>query len=420
MLYERWRRVAREFEGEIALRDLGSGESWTFGQLAKITEKADLPGGPVSFPSGMTVQFVFDILKAWRSGQVVCPLEPGQRAPAIPSIPPGVTHLKLTSATTGSHKLVAFTGAQLAADAEQIVQTMGLRPDRPNLGVISLAHSYGFSNLVTPLLLHGIPLIISNSALPETIRAASKAGKVALPAVPALWRTWHDAGVLSPSIDLAISAGAPLPIQLESAVFETSGIKIHNFYGATECGGIAYDRSSAPRTDGACAGSPLHNVTLGMDTEGRLEVRSAAVAEGYWPKRSPDLGKGLFRTSDMAEMSEGLIYLRGRATDQINIAGRKVFPDTIERFLLTHPQVRECVVFGVASSELERVENIVACVETDGSLTPAALREFALSRLPSWQVPRHWWLVPKIARNNRGKVSRAELRAAYLRVSGST
>ena len=38
MLYERWRRVAREFEDEIALRDLGTGESWTFGQLAKITE----------------------------------------------------------------------------------------------------------------------------------------------------------------------------------------------------------------------------------------------------------------------------------------------------------------------------------------------------------------------------------------------
>jgi len=35
---------------------------------------------------------------------------------------------------------------KLAADAENIVATMGLRADWPNLGVISLAHSYGFSN----------------------------------------------------------------------------------------------------------------------------------------------------------------------------------------------------------------------------------------------------------------------------------
>ena len=50
---------------------------------------------------------------------------------------------------------------------------MGLRPDWPNLGVISLAHSYGFSNLVLPLLLHGIPLILAPSPLPEAVRQAA-------------------------------------------------------------------------------------------------------------------------------------------------------------------------------------------------------------------------------------------------------
>ena len=55
------------------------------------------------------------------------------------------------------------------ADAENIVATMGLRPDWPNLGVISLAHSYGFSNLVLPLLLHGIPLILAPVPLPARL-----------------------------------------------------------------------------------------------------------------------------------------------------------------------------------------------------------------------------------------------------------
>ena len=59
------------------------------------------------------------------------------------------------------------------ADAENIVATMGLRPDWPNLGVISLAHSYGFSNLVLPLLLHGIPLILAGAPLPEIVLRAS-------------------------------------------------------------------------------------------------------------------------------------------------------------------------------------------------------------------------------------------------------
>src|SRR5436305_707996 len=100
----------------MALRDVRRGEQWPIGQLAKLTEKADVPAKPLAFPSGICAQFVLTVLKAWRAGQVVCPLEPDQSCPAISSIPPGVVHLKLTSATTGPQKLAAFTAAQLMAD----------------------------------------------------------------------------------------------------------------------------------------------------------------------------------------------------------------------------------------------------------------------------------------------------------------
>src|SRR5205085_7308072 len=123
----------------------------------------------------------------WRLGEVVCPLEPDQKRPETnESLPEEIVHFKTTSATTGAPRLVAFTAPQLMADAENIVATMGLRPDWPNLGVISLAHSYGFSNLVLPLLLHGIPLIVVGSGLPEAVkRAASAEPSLTLAAVPA-------------------------------------------------------------------------------------------------------------------------------------------------------------------------------------------------------------------------------------------
>jgi acyl-CoA synthetase (AMP-forming)/AMP-acid ligase II len=159
----------------------------------------------------------------------------------------------------------------------------------------------------------------------------------------------------------------------------------------------------------------MQNVELKTGPDGRLEVRSAAVAKSYWTKRSSDLGNGLFRTTDIAEFKDGLVYLRGRLTDQINVAGRKVLPETIERVLLQHPAVRECVVFGVASSEPERVENIVACLATRRELALRTLQQFAMSRLPAWQVPRQWWFVRQIKSNARGKVARSELREQYLR-----
>jgi acyl-CoA synthetase (AMP-forming)/AMP-acid ligase II len=156
-------------------------------------------------------------------------------------------------------------------------------------------------------------------------------------------------------------------------------------------------------------------VQLNTLADGRLEVRSAAVAETYWPKRSPELAKGRFLTSDIAEISKGLIHLRGRASDQINVAGRKVFPETIERVLSSHPKVAQCIVFGVRSRKAERGENIVACIAPRGHLTQEQMRSFAATHLPSWQTPREWWLVPEIQANGRGKIARSELREKYER-----
>lgn len=416
MLYERWRQIAREHRNAIALRDLSRGEHWTFSQLAAAAERDAAPG-PVVFPQGP--QFIFMLLRAWHSRQMVCPLEPGQATPVFTQLPPGYVHLKITSATTGAPRVVAFTAEQLAADADNIVATMGLRPDWPNLGVISLAHSYGFSNLVLPLLLCGIPLILVDAPLPEAVRrAADSAEFVTLAAVPALWRTWQDADAILKNVRLAISAGAPLSLALEQSVFDSRNLKIHNFYGSSECGGIAYDATLVPRTDTSCVGQPMKNVQLSVGDDGCLQVRGRAVGETYWPEPSTTLAGGCFQTSDLAEILDGNIHLRGRAGDQINVAGRKLSPEVIEKVLMSHPAVRECLVFGVPSSDAERTETVVACVAADAPVNGDLLKQFLLKELPAWQIPREWKFVESLEANQRGKISRAEWRRKFLEGRG--
>src|SRR6201993_1409711 len=185
MLYKRWRQIAHNHRNEIALHDLALGRRWTFAQLAATAEGPESEGS-VAFPQGHG--FILSLLHAWHNGQIACPLEPGQLQLKLDNLPPNCAHLKITSGTTGEPRLIAFTAQQLAADAENIVATMGLRPEWPNVGMISLAHSYGFSNLVLPLLLHGIPLILVDAPLPETVRQAATAAEyITLAAVPALW-----------------------------------------------------------------------------------------------------------------------------------------------------------------------------------------------------------------------------------------
>ena len=413
MLYERWRKIAWERRNEPALRDFGSGWRWTFGELFSEGESRPAAGGFV-FPQGHSPEFLFNLLAAWRENKIVCPLETGQLPPEFPPPPKNCIHLKCTSGTTGNPRFVAFTAEQLAADAENIVATMGLRADWPNLGVISPAHSYGFSNLVLPLLLHGIPLILAPAPLPEIIRRAAEDEKfITLAAVPAMWRAWHAANAIPSSVRIAISAGAPLPVNLEREVFNARRLKIHNFLGSSECGGIAYDTGAAPRTDATFAGVPMHNVNLSLNDDGCLVVRSHAVAETYWPEKSDSLGGGIFQSSDLAELKDGSVFLRGRLGDQINVAGRKVSPETVERALLAHPQVRECLVFGAPSRDAERTDVIVAVIVAGAQETE--LKQFLLQTLPAWQLPREWHFVESLSANARGKVSRADWRATFAR-----
>jgi acyl-coenzyme A synthetase/AMP-(fatty) acid ligase len=200
---------------------------------------------------------------------------------------------------------------------------------------------------------------------------------------------------------------------LEADIFGSTGLKIHNFYGSSECGGIAFDRSSVPRTEPAYAGTPMNGVELSLSEAGTLVVEGPSVAETYWPDPSSNLRSGRFETSDLARIVAGRVYLHGRATDVINVAGRKVLPDAIEDALCRHPAVRDCVVFGVADPE-NRFETIAACVRTAGATSISELARFLSSAVPTWQIPRQWWFTDQLTANSRGKISRAAWRQRFL------
>ncbi len=392
--------------------------SWTFGDLREAAERLpSIERGGFAIVEGTGPEFVLGTLRAWRDDAVLVPCEPGQRdSVPVRKMPKGICHLKQTSGSTGHPRAVAFTAPQLAADANHIVATMGLRADWPNLSVLSLAHSYGFSNLVLPLLLHGVPLAFVNDALPGTVASALEGmGPVTLAAVPAMWRAWQRVGVLSSQIEIAISAGAPLTLALERDAFEAAGVKIHNFYGSTECGGIAYDRSKVPRDRPTYVGTAMDGVALSVE-EGCLRVASPAVADGYLDACADGmLGGGFFQTQDRAEMDgEGKVFLIGREGEWINVAGRKLAPSVLEEHIQPHENVHHVLVFGVPSKDVDRVDDVIAVVSlVDHSLwdgTRAAL----MARLPAWQRPRDWWLCESLKPDARGKLSRARWRARYL------
>lgn len=415
-LQQRWLEVMRAHADRPAVHLAAERRVLTFAEL-HAAAAAEPPAVAEVWAAGKGLPFLLEVLRAWRDDAVLRPVDSGSGAgPSTTPWPESVCHVKTTSGSTGTPREVMFTAAQLAADADQIVRTMGLRPDWPNIGVISMAHSYGFSNLVLPLLLHGIPLILAESPLPQTLRDILAGGPAfTLPAVPAMWRAWHAAGVIDGRVRLAISAGAPLPLELERAVHQACGVKLHNFYGSSECGGIAYDRTTVPRGDARVAGTAMEGVTLAVEAaSGRLTVSSAAVAVGYL-EPGPDLGEGMFRTPDQVRLEAGAVWLEGRASEGINVAGRKISPSLIEEKLLALPGVRHCVVFGIPSADPARVEEIAACLNLSEQTGLSEIQQASACFLPATEQPRHWRVCPDLEPDARGKISRAAWRERWDR-----
>jgi long-chain acyl-CoA synthetase len=355
------------------------------------------------------------------AGLIVAPERPIERLESAGAIDWGEripVLLKLTSGTTAAPRSIRFRSAQLLADAVQICYTMGITEADLNFAVIPLSHSYGFSNLVTPLLVRGVPMTLSNDRIPRAVLDdLARTESTVFPGMPLFFQAFGEMKEvpLLPKLRLCISAGAPLSRVVGRRFREKFGRPIHSFYGASECGGICYDREATGEFEGL-VGRPMQGVALEPLEPGggatQVRVRSAAVGDGYFPEtEAGKLGDGSFLPDDLVTLSDAGARIVGRLSDVINVAGKKVNPAEVEAHLLSFAGVRQAVVFGRASSL--RNQEVVACVVATDETDEAALLEFCRARLSGWQVPKRIFLLAALPANERGKISRRELAAHF-------
>jgi long-chain acyl-CoA synthetase len=328
--------------------------------------------------------------------------------------------LKITSGTTGAPRAVRFREAQLFADCRNICATMDIRPDDVNFGVIPFSHSYGFSNLIAPLLYQGTSLLCSMDRMPRAVyNHLQSCGTTVFPGTPALFQALSSLPDIGEplGIRLCISAGAPLAPEIARQFHRRFGLKIHSFYGSSECGGIAYDRGEDPERPSGFVGSPLEGVQVSKIDGDRIAVRGPNVADGYFPNSDTSALDGTrFVPGDIIEWSNLGMQLIGRVSDFVNIAGKKVHPAIIEEHLRKLPGVIDAIVFGIPSST--RNEELVAYVVASDGVSRQLLETHCRDGLSGWQVPREFQIVSELPFNQRGKINRSELSRLHESKSG--
>jgi long-chain acyl-CoA synthetase len=333
--------------------------------------------------------------------------------------------VKLTSGSTGLPRGIATPAEALIADDANLTSTMGIRPDDRLLTTIPLSHSYGLSSLAMPALLRGTPLVLPEAGtLFDPFEAVERTGATVFPTVPAFLDALlrlSEPPRRPPTLRLVLTAGAPLAPATARSFRETFGLPVHVFYGASECGGICYDREGDAGERGT-VGAPVDGVRVILEPAdptdrtdpsdaGIVTVRSAAVAAGYLPDPDPRLAGGRFTGGDLAVWRDGELALCARLDDLVNIKGKKVNPREVEEVLFALPGVAEAVVLGVPvpGRPGERLRAVIAC--EPGRLSVDQVLAWSRERLAPHKVPRSVILVPELPRTSRGKLDRPALAA---------
>ena len=247
------------------------------------------------------------------------------------------------------------------------------------------------------------------------------------------------------SLDVITYGAAPMPIQvIQQALKELPHAQFINAFGQTE---TASTITMLPPEDHVLEGTPqeiekkLRRLTsIGRPLEdvevrivgedgapvplgqvGEIVARGLRMMQGYWHQEAATrdaLRSGWVYTGDLAYQDEdGYIYLAGRAKDFIKRGGEMISPEEVEQALMSHPQVADAAVIGVADPQWsEEVRALV--VRRPGApgvptVTEAELMEYCRQRLASFKRPRSVVFIAELPRNSLGKVLKRDLRQQY-------
>ncbi len=338
--------------------------------------------------------------------------------------------LKLTSGSSGEPKAVLTSEENLWNDGRHIVAAMGIEPRDVNYGVIPLSHSYGLGNLVAPLFLQGTAVALRDLFLPSQLfEDARSSGLSVLPGVPYLLQQIHQQhrqDGLPPSLRLVISAGAQIASSVVQSFKEDLGMKIHSFYGSSETGGITYDDEDE-LTEPINVGKPVPETAVSLrpdprapGEDKRICVGGNAVARGYFETSSDErlcaFADGEFASGDLGAFDErGRLFLTGRLTSFVNVAGRKVNPSEVEDVLLEMPEIADAMVLGLPCDR--RGQRLVAFIVPRGDdPSSVRVRSYCAEKLSPHKIPRDLIVLGSMPRTTGGKVDRRALEA----LSGSS
>jgi len=205
------------------------------------------------------------------------------------------------------------------------------------------------------------------------------------------------------------SSAAPKKMQDDIKVYFKNA-SIENPYGLTETGPLfaQVHPYGIPRP-ATSVGFPVPGIKIRLDENGVLQVKSPALMKGYHnrPEINSFTEDGYFITGDMFRVNKyGFYFYIGRNDDMFKSGGEKIYPSEIEEVIDKHPAVAMSCVVGIPDDIKGHKPYAVVALKPGTTTTNHELKQFAIDRVASYQIPREVWIVEMLPRTNIGKIDR--------------
>ncbi len=325
---------------------------------------------------------------------------------SVPAVPPDrVVVIGYTSGSTGRPKPNPKTWGGFAActalNASRLRDILPAKTDGLLPWIVATVppqHMYGMELSVLMPLLGGMGIHGGHPLYPADIASAlaDVPGPRILVSTPVHLRVLLESGIELPELGAVVSATAPLPVELARAIERRFGTALLEYFGSTETCIVASRRTAVDD-----AWHPYPGVMLKLLDDGTQ-------VDAPWFISSVVL-------QDVLEIRpDGTFTVRGRNADMVEVAGKRASLADLTRRLASIPGVLDAVVFQPDAADSTTPRRLAALVVADGLTEAAILAKLAQAVDPAF-LPRPLVLVPRLPRNEVGKLPRAELLAALRR-----
>ena len=305
---------------------------------------------------------------------------------------------------------------------------MGIKPDDVVLGVLPFAHNYGMNaGLLAPLLFGAMVVIVEHFTPEGVLEIIEKHRVTVFPGVATMFRRLLNSPAFASadlsSLRLAVSGAAPCPWELCEEWREKTGTRILRGYGMTEVPRpISYFAGDSNDVPDAIGRAIPHASVQVVDEEGRavgcgevgeLWINCPGATSGYL--NAPEetravLTDGWFKTGDLASISpEGFVQIMGRKRERILRGGYSIFPQEIERVLLSHPAIAEAAVVGIPSPDLNEEVAAFVTLKPGAAAGAEELSNYCQGHMAHFKFPRRVIILEELPKGASGKVIKAEL-----------